>query len=143
MSAEEKGNEGPKYPKINVQLVGVDGNAFSILGRAGKAMRKAKLPQEEQAAFMTEAQSGDYTNLLSTVMKWFATDGGDEDSDRQSEEEADAEWDEHWAETDAAPDKVKPAECIECGEPLNAILELNGVNVCDECDEEGEDICRK
>ena len=70
MSAEEKGNEGPKYPNINVQLVGLDGNAFSILGRAAKAMRKGKLPQEEVAAFMTEAQSGDYTNLLSTVMKW-------------------------------------------------------------------------
>ena len=36
-----------KYPEITVQLIGLDGNAFAILGRCLEAMRKAGLSQEE------------------------------------------------------------------------------------------------
>jgi hypothetical protein len=60
---------GPKYPQVKVTLVGEDGNAFSILGRVSKAMRRAGISQEEIQAFMTEAMSGDYDHLLQTVIK--------------------------------------------------------------------------
>ena len=59
-----------KHPEITVQLTGSDGNAFSILGRVQKALRKAGVPREEQDAFMKEAMSGDYDHLLATVMRW-------------------------------------------------------------------------
>jgi hypothetical protein len=59
-----------KYPNVKVQLVGEDGNAFSILGRVSKAMRRAGLPKTEIDAFFAEAKSGDYDNLLATCMKW-------------------------------------------------------------------------
>ena len=49
-----------KYPEITVSLVGVDGNAFSILGQVRKAMRQAGVPAEQIKEFMTEATSGDY-----------------------------------------------------------------------------------
>jgi hypothetical protein len=60
----------PKYPDIEVRLVGNDGNAYAILGNVRRAMRKAKLPPEEIDAYLAEATSGDYDHLLSTTMEW-------------------------------------------------------------------------
>lgn len=59
-------------PKLNVKvkLVGTDGNAFAVLGNVQRAMRKAKVSQEQISEFMTEATSGDYDHLLQTCMKW-------------------------------------------------------------------------
>jgi len=61
----------PKYPHVEVKLIGKDGNAFAILGAAQKAARKANLSKEEIDAYMVEAMSGDYDNLLQITMKWF------------------------------------------------------------------------
>lgn len=61
----------PKYSDITVKLVGQDGNAFNILGKCTQAMRRAHLPQAEVDAFMAEATSGNYDQLLQTCMKWF------------------------------------------------------------------------
>ena len=58
-----------KYPKIKVTLVGGDGNAFAILGKVMKALRKGNVPPEEVDAFSVEATSGDYDHLLATCMK--------------------------------------------------------------------------
>lgn len=63
-----------KHPEINIPLVGEDGNAFAILGRVKRIMRRAGLPDSEWEAFHTEATSGNYDNLLLTVMKWFSVD---------------------------------------------------------------------
>jgi len=63
-----------KYPNINIPLVGEDGNAFSILGRVQRIARREGLSKDEITLFHTEATSGDYDNLLRTVMTWFATD---------------------------------------------------------------------
>ena len=60
----------PKYPDVEVELVGQDGNAFAILGAVSKEMRKAKLPKTEIDLFMAEAMGGDYNHLLRTCMKW-------------------------------------------------------------------------
>ena len=60
----------PKYPDIEVQLTGEDGNAFNILGKVNRAMRKANIPKEEIDNYMKEAMSNDYDNLLLTTMKW-------------------------------------------------------------------------
>ena len=59
-----------KYPDITVQLAGVDGNAFSILGRAQQALRRGDVPEGQVKEFMAEAISGDYDHLLATVIKW-------------------------------------------------------------------------
>jgi hypothetical protein len=60
----------PRYPDIRVRLVGEDGNAFAILGRVMRAMRRAGLPPEEVPAFRDEATAGDYDDLLATVLRW-------------------------------------------------------------------------
>lgn len=58
-------------PKTNltVKLVGEDGNAFAIMGKVIKALRRgghADLIEEYQK----EAMSGDYDNLLATTMEY-------------------------------------------------------------------------
>lgn len=74
-----------KHPDINIPMVGEDGNAFSILGRVKRIMRRAGLPDSEWEAFHTEATSGDYDNLLATVMRWFEVDR-DLDEDYEDED---------------------------------------------------------
>lgn len=59
-----------KYPQINVQLSGTDGNAFAILGKVRRALKNGNVSSEEIEQFSKEAKSGDYDNLLLTCMKW-------------------------------------------------------------------------
>ena len=63
-------NEGPKYPDIDVQLTGNDGNAYAIMGAVGQALRRAGVSKEEIDQYSKESMSGDYDNLLRTAMKW-------------------------------------------------------------------------
>lgn len=51
-----------------LKLLGEDGNAFFILG---KAMRVAKKNGMDWEQIKKEATSGDYNNLLATMMKYF------------------------------------------------------------------------
>jgi len=57
---------------ISLKMVGEDGNAFSILGRAVKALRSKK--PELVKEFQDEATAGDYNHLLHTCMEWFDVD---------------------------------------------------------------------
>jgi len=59
-----------KYPEVKVRLSGRDGNAFSIIGRVGNALRDAGVDKAECEKFRKEAMSGDYDNVLTTCMKW-------------------------------------------------------------------------
>ena len=63
-------HEGPRFPDVEVQLTGEDGNAFFILGATQKAMRRAGIDAGEVAAYHTEATSGDYDHLIQTTMRW-------------------------------------------------------------------------
>jgi len=58
-----------KKPKL--KLVGEDGNAFSILGQARQAAKKAEWPKEKIDKMTEEATSGDYDNVLQTMLKYF------------------------------------------------------------------------
>ena len=58
-----------KFPNIKVQLTGTGGNAFSILGKVIKALKK-EATVDQIKEFQEEAMSGDYNNLLMTCMKW-------------------------------------------------------------------------
>lgn len=71
----------PKYPNVNVKLVGEDGNAFAILGRVRRELRQAGVSTAELNAFSEEATSGDYNHLLKTVVDWVTIDGDEDDED--------------------------------------------------------------
>ena len=60
----------PLYPEIQVRLTGRDGNAFSVLGKVRKALKRSKVPPSELKAFFDEATDGDYDHLLQTCAKW-------------------------------------------------------------------------
>ena len=59
-----------KYPDIKVRLVGEDGNAYAILARAMREMKRARVPQSDLNQFFTQATSSDYSHLLATVCAW-------------------------------------------------------------------------
>lgn len=45
-------------------LVGLDGNAFSIMNYVKKAMQETKFSRDEINTYLQEAQSKDYNHLL-------------------------------------------------------------------------------
>lgn len=59
----------PRYPDVTVELLGHDGNAFAILGRVAKALRRAG-HADGADEFMAEATDGDYDHLLVTVFQY-------------------------------------------------------------------------
>lgn len=59
-----------KYPDITVELVGSDGNAFSIMAKVARALRQAGVSKEEIDQYTKESMSGDYDHLLQTAMSW-------------------------------------------------------------------------
>jgi len=61
---------GVKYPNITVELSEHDDNAFAVLGRMRKALRKEGVEDIIIEQFMKEAKSGDYEHLLQTCMEW-------------------------------------------------------------------------
>lgn len=62
--------EQVKYPEIEVELVGHDGNAFAIMARVRRALQDNGVSSEEVDEYLAESMSGDYDNLLRTAMKW-------------------------------------------------------------------------
>jgi hypothetical protein len=52
-----------------VQLTGEDGNAFAILARVSRAIRRSNHPELAES-FLQEATAGDYDHLLVTCMRY-------------------------------------------------------------------------
>jgi hypothetical protein len=63
---EEKG-------KPDCQLIGIDGNAYSIVGAGEQALRKAGYSRVALDEYREDAFSGDYDHVIQTVMKWTET----------------------------------------------------------------------
>jgi len=59
-----------KYPEIEVQLSGNDGNAYSIMGAVSKALKRAEVPQIEIDQYINRSTSGDYDYLLQTAASY-------------------------------------------------------------------------
>lgn len=93
-----------------VNLVGIDSNAFMILGACLKAAKKAGMTKEWQDTFMNEAKSGDYDHLLQTAIKYFDVEAEEEGEDQEDDEEEET--------------------CGECG------CELNSIGECDDCEDD-------
>ncbi len=54
--------------KIKLKLVGLDGNAFALMGAFKNRARREKWTDEEIDKVLDECQSGDYDHLLQTLM---------------------------------------------------------------------------
>lgn len=54
---------------VKLKLVGLDGNAFSLMGAFSRAARKEGWTSEEISVVTNQCMSGDYNNLLATLME--------------------------------------------------------------------------
>jgi len=54
--------------KINLDLIGLDGNAFFLMASFQKQARRENWTQEEINEVLTECKKGDYNHLLNTLM---------------------------------------------------------------------------
>ncbi|MCJ7811584.1 MAG: hypothetical protein MUP62_05290 [Dehalococcoidia bacterium] len=70
--------------KVTVRLIGEDGNAYSILGRVSKALKRSGQP-EAAAEYLARATEGDYNHLLAVTLEYVdEPDGEDADEDAES-----------------------------------------------------------
>ena len=59
-----------KFPEVEVQLTGNDGNAYAIMGAVQKAMRRAEIPQHEIEEYLNKSMnSQSYDELLQVALK--------------------------------------------------------------------------
>lgn len=54
--------------KVKLKLVGLDGNAFVLMGAFRRQARKEKWTEDEINAVMDECKKGDYNHLVCTLM---------------------------------------------------------------------------
>ena len=59
---------------VELDLVGEDGNAFAILGRASSALKRAGLHTQYWKEYHGKATEGDYNHLLRVTLDYFDCD---------------------------------------------------------------------
>jgi len=70
----------PEGAKVAVKLVGEDGNAFSILGRVSRALRRAGMPEKAEE-YLARATAGDYDHLLAVTLEYVTEPTGDDEEE--------------------------------------------------------------
>lgn len=60
--------------KVVMELVGLDGNAFSLMGEFSKRAKRQGWKDEEVNYVLEKCMSGDYNNLLRTLMEYTTED---------------------------------------------------------------------
>lgn len=76
--------------KVQVKLVGQDGNAFAIMGRVTQAMRRAGMCSETIKEYESRATSGDYDNLLRVTLEYVEEPPREDDWEDDDEDEDDS-----------------------------------------------------
>lgn len=56
--------------KVNLKMVGLDGNAFAIMGAFQRQARREGWKQDEINQVLDKARSGDYSNLICTIASY-------------------------------------------------------------------------
>lgn len=54
--------------RVNLDLIGLDGNAFSLLGHFRRQAKREGWSDEEIEKVLNEARSGDYNHLLVVLL---------------------------------------------------------------------------
>lgn len=66
---------------VTLNLVGIDSNAFSIMGAFSRQARREGWAKDEIDAVISEATSGDYNHLLGVIMAHCESADSDEADD--------------------------------------------------------------
>jgi hypothetical protein len=67
--------------KVKLTLVGLDGNAHNLIGKFQLAAKKAGWSKEDVNFVVWKATSGNYDNLLATLMEYSSDPFGSDDDD--------------------------------------------------------------
>lgn len=73
-AAASVAQSGPRYPNVEIDLVGQDGNAYGLIAMTRRALDRAGVERGEIECFTEEAKSGDYDNVLATISRWVKTE---------------------------------------------------------------------
>lgn len=74
-----------KIKRVRLKLVGLDGNAFALMGAFTEQARREGWAEEEIKAVCDEATAGDYDHLLATLASHCENGGlGSGDDDEES-----------------------------------------------------------
>lgn len=71
----------PKVKRVRLKLVGLDGNAFALLGAFSSQARREGWTDAEIDAVCDEAMAGDYDHLLATLAAHCVNDGIDDEEE--------------------------------------------------------------
>lgn len=63
-------SDDPRYPDIEVELTGHDGNAGAIMGTVARALQRGGVSRDEIDLYREQSMSGDYNYVLRTAMEW-------------------------------------------------------------------------
>lgn len=85
--------EARKLPdkRVKLELVGLDGNAFSLMGAWKQQARREKWSAEEIKLVIDECTSGDYDHLLCTLMEVTESPRSEDEEDEEDEDEEEEE----------------------------------------------------
>ncbi len=83
---------------VNLELVGLDGNAFALIGAFQKQARKEGWTPEEIKAVRDEAMNGNYDHMLATLVEHCDSDdeqlaGCDDEDDDDDDDYDDDDYD--------------------------------------------------
>ena len=73
-----------KKKTVNLELVGLDGNAFNLMGKFQRQARKEGWTKEEIDLVLKDCMSGDYDHLLQVLVGVCEPTGEDEDEHENS-----------------------------------------------------------
>lgn len=79
--------------KVRLELVGLDGNSFALMGAFSRQARKEGWSKQEIDQVLDECKSGDYDHLLTTLMSVTESPVDEEEEEGEEEEEDDDELD--------------------------------------------------
>ncbi len=74
--------------KIKLRLVGLDGNAFSLMGAFQEQARREGWTKEEIKAVLDEAMSDDYNHLLATLSDHCESSGFSNDEEEDEDDDS-------------------------------------------------------
>lgn len=96
--------------KVKLELVGLDGNAFALMGAFKKAAREQGWSKEEIDAVLDPLKLGDYNNLLcglieNTESPELSSDDDDDDDEDDEDDDDDDEDDDEDEDEDEEDDQ--------------------------------------
>jgi hypothetical protein len=73
--------------KAKGSLIGVNGNAFALLGHFQKCAKKSGWSEEEINQVLKEAKSSDYDHLIDVLMSYLEDEEDEEECDEDDEDD--------------------------------------------------------